>query len=475
MRSSQILSLFSDRPEVSQRPTSFVASILAHIAAVAVLVFGIAYRPEIRDPALSEHLSVRHIDFHMPDPTRRERAGVAYPGPKREVHTASPGGSQPSLRGIAQAEQGPQTLVQPDIPTPVKLKEKIPVPTIVIWTPKKTVVKTLIAPLPEKPAAADVTPTVDLPNNELSLADLSISSTNAHANTHSVTASTTTPMVVHGPDQAQQPPVTTSQTSAQPTPTAVMSVSDVQMKEGTVSLPPVNETSSTSSQGAQAQGPAANSSQAGRGNPESAASGVGSGKATGSPGEPSSASGKLKGEKPGTGASSGKSATPGSGSGDQPNTHRITLPIDGQFDSVIVGNTLDEDKYPDAAQIWSGRMAYTVFLHVGVAKAWILQYSLPSAEDAKASGNVSRLEAPWPYNIVRPNLAADAINADALILHGFVNQAGRFERLAVAFPSDFDQAQFVLDALQQWQFRPAAQSGQNEKVEVVLIIPEEQD
>jgi hypothetical protein len=470
MRSSQILSLFSDRPEVSQRPSSFVASILAHIAAVAVLVFGVAYRPEIRDPALSEHLSVRHLDLHMPDPTKRAQAGseVAYPGPRHEEHTPSPGGSEPALRKIAQAEPGPQTLVQPDIPNPVKLKEKIPVPTIVIWTPKKTVAKTLVSPLPEKPTAADVNPVVDLPNEELNLADLSISSTNARAVAPHVIASTTSPMVVHGPDQVQLPPATASQTTSQPTPAAVMSVSDVQMREGTVNLPPVNETLSTTSQGTQAQGPSADSSQTGKGNAQSTASGIGSGKATGSPGELSKAGGKLNGDKPGT----GKTAMAGSGSGDLPNTHRITLPINGQFDSVIVGNMV-EDKYPDAAEVWNGRMAYTVFLHVGVAKSWILQYSLPSGEDAKAAGNVSRLEAPWPYNIVRPNLSPDAINADALIIHGFVNQAGRFERLAVAFPSDFEQAQFVLAALQQWQFRPAAQNGQSELVEVVLIIPED--
>jgi hypothetical protein len=73
---------------------------------------------------------------------------------------------------------------------------------------------------------------------------------------------------------------------------------------------------------------------------------------------------------------------------------------------------------------------------------------------------------------VRPNLAAGAINADALMVHGFVNEAGRFESLAVAFPPEFQQAQYVLGALSQWQFRPAAENGHPAKVEVVLIIPE---
>jgi len=56
-----------------------------------------------------------------------------------------------------------------------------------------------------------------------------------------------------------------------------------------------------------------------------------------------------------------------------------------------------------------------------------------------------------------------------------VNQSGRFESLACAFPPDFQQAQFVLDALNQWQFRPAEQNGQTKKVEVLLIIPEEEE
>jgi len=71
----------------------------------------------------------------------------------------------------------------------------------------------------------------------------------------------------------------------------------------------------------------------------------------------------------------------------------------------------------------------------------ILQYSLPRAADAAAAGNVARLAAPWPYIIVRPKLVPGAINADALMVHGFVNQAGRFETLAIAFPPEFAQAQ----------------------------------
>ena len=138
MRSSHILSLFSERPEVSQRPSSFLVSILAHIAALALLTFGIVYTPEIHDRSI-EHFSIRHLDLHTPEPQKHQSAGskIRYPGPHPEVHTPSPGGRQPVLREIAQAEPGPQTLVQPDLPKHVTLKEKIPVPTVVIWSPKK--------------------------------------------------------------------------------------------------------------------------------------------------------------------------------------------------------------------------------------------------------------------------------------------------------------------------------------------------
>ena len=59
------------------------------------------------------------------------------------------------------------------------------------------------------------------------------------------------------------------------------------------------------------------------------------------------------------------------------------------------------------------------------------------------------------------------------MVHGFVNLSGRFERLAVVFPNEFAKAKFLLNALQQWQFRPAKANGQIAAVEVLLIIPEE--
>ena len=130
------------------------------------------------------------------------------------------------------------------------------------------------------------------------------------------------------------------------------------------------------------------------------------------------------------------------------------------------------DEYPETAELWTGRLTYTVYLHVGAAKNWILQYSLPRSQAPDSTPSSVRPEAPWPYDITRPSIDADA-NTDAIIVHGFVNGLGRFDKLAVIFPAELAETKFLLHALQQWQFRPAMQDGQATPVEVLLIIPAE--
>jgi hypothetical protein len=476
MSSSHTISLFSERPDLKQAPSSFFASAVAHGAATGILSLGILYAPPNEHRALAPHYAVRQLDMHTADqPEQRASGGVPYPGPHTDSPQPSAGGKPEAQsmtpRQTAEAEKGPQTLLQPDILRPLHLKEDVKVPTVAIWTPKKETVKLIVAPKPEPATAADVKPSVIAPNPELNLADLSIASAQAPLNPKALPPGTTSPVVVHGPERVQMAPVTTSQTKAEPTPTAVLSLSDVHMPEGHVTLPPVNETTAKTGPGLPAPGPAGDLSRKGVGNQASHAGGAGAGMAAGE----SVAPGNAAAQQP-AGSSiwpaQGKQA--GEGDGGAETSAHFTLPRDGQFGAVIVGASL-QDQFPEIGQVWNDRMAYTVYLHVGLRKSWILQYSLPPASEAAAGGNISRLEAPWPYNIVRPNLAAGSINADALMVHGFVNQAGRFEGLAVAFPAEFAQAQYVLGALAQWQFRPAARNGQPEKVEVVLIIPEEEE
>jgi len=480
MRSSRTISLFYDRPEPPQKPTSFVVSILLHGIVIGLVSYVVVHYPAIKDPSRRERYTVRHLDLHRPDPSQQHSGGgnVGYPGPQAKAKTKPPGG-KPALvpaaaRKIPQLTPGKQTLVQPNLPFHLSPPAEIPVPTVVVWTPEHLAEKAIVPPQPQKQTASDVQPSLEPPNEELNLADLGVSSNVLPSKTPLVLPSTTSPLVVHGPDAVQFPPETTSDSSANPTPAAVMSLSDMQMPNGTVALPPVNQTASADRPGPLAPGRPDAPSANGKGNQPGAA-GAGAGKEADKPAE--KPSDKPAGDSAQSGAKT--AATPadssgsGTGSGNQPSSDRITMPKDGQFGVVVVGSSLEE-KYPETAELWTGRMTYTVYLHVGLAKSWILQYSLPRSVEASEGGNIGHMDAPWPYNIVRPNITPGEINADALMVHGFVNRQGRFESLTVAFPPEFTQIQFVLNALQQWQFRPAMQNGQSTTVEVLLIIPEVQ-
>ncbi len=486
MMPSDTISLFSERSDLGPRPTSVAASALLHVVAVAVLWFGIAYKPPFARVS-TDHLRVRELDLDMPDEDARYYPPrlpnpPSNPGPHAPASAGNPSLSVPALREVAQAKPGPQTLIQPDVPKPVTLQIPIPIPQVAIWAPSKVVVKKVTPPLPQKPTSSDVQPSVENPNEEMTLADVNVSSTFHPAAKPIITASTTSPVAMHSKQQVQMPPVTFSKSMTQPTPAAILSLSNLRMKEGIATLPPVNESVVVRGPGVLgAQGKdasngnpnnAPNPGQGGAspgppGNPHNQGSGTGEGlafKVSGPGLEPS----KNGNENPQTGSPDGPDQVDGS----LPPTTDINEPRDGHFSAVIVGNTI-QDQYPETAGVWNGRMAYTVYLRVGLSRSWVLQYSLPHAVDQPQPGTVATLDAPWPYNIVRPNLDPGAIDADALMIHGFVNQNGRFETLSIVFPQAFPQAQFVLAALQKWQFRPASQNGQSAKVEVLLIIPEQ--
>jgi len=477
MRSSPMITLFSERPEPNRRPYSFLVSLLAHGITVGLIYLGLVSEPQVKPRALAQKYEVRHIDLHTLEPRMQRAAssGIEQLRSHSIQQKLPPGGNAttqpPAMRRVVLAPKGPQTLLQPDIPKPVTLTQEIPVPTVVIWDGNKTSAKNLVPPLPEKPAVADVQPSTQLPNEEPKLDNIALASADLTSALQPFAPSTTSPVVVRGPEPAPPTPVTTAVGSAQPTPAAVISLSDLHMANGDVTLPPVNESATSDSSGAPGAGQAQGSAQAGQANPASKPGGTGAGQGSSNAGESTNSGSAAQRDE----AASGQIGAPqtGSGHGNPLSAAHISLPHDGQFGAVVVGSA-QEDRYPETAPLWSGRLSYTVYLHVGLAKSWILQYSLSRADNAAAAGNITHIEAPWPYNIVRPNIPPGAIDADALMVHGFVNQAGRFEALSVLFPPQFAQAQFVLDALAQWQFRPAAQNGQNVRVEVLLIIPDEQ-
>jgi hypothetical protein len=487
MAPSYTISIFDQRPDQGARPTSIAASFVLHTFVIAVLWFAATYRPPYARIA-TDHLPVRELDLNIPDEMRtppRIHAPAANAGAHAPASQGKPSPSEPALREVAQAQPGPQTLIQPDVEHPVTLPEQIPVPQVAIWQPSKVPVKKIVPALPQKPAPSEVKPSVESPNQELALADVKITSTFHPTPKPLVAASTTSPVVIHAPPQPPVPLSTTSLTSKPPTPAALLSMSNLRMKEGIAVLPPVNESVVVKSPGS-LTGQSKDAASPGKDN-ASTKPGQG-GTSAGPAGNPNSHNTSpgpglaFKISGPGLGPSNSKVDGPepqaGTGPADidsnQLSTTAVNVPKDGRFSSIIVGDSL-QDKYPEIGSVWNGRVVYTVYLHVGLARSWVLQYSLVHApeESPSGAGPVAAIEAPWPYTIVRPNLDPGSLDADALMIHGFVNQSGHFEALNMVFPQTFPQAQFVIAALEKWQFRAAMQGGQSAKVEVLLIIPEQ--
>src|ERR1035441_438528 len=148
MRTSSMISLFSEQPELNQRPYSFVFSILAHGVAFGLIFLGIISAPKVKVQVAVQRYEVRHLDLHTLESEmqrarsdfRKEiettRAPSKAPAPAKAQASppaASPDAPRPVLRMVVQAPRGAQTLVQPDIPKPLALNVEIPVPTVVIW------------------------------------------------------------------------------------------------------------------------------------------------------------------------------------------------------------------------------------------------------------------------------------------------------------------------------------------------------
>jgi hypothetical protein len=511
MSSSGIVTIFGEPQGASVQPSPFFVSVVLHALAFGLVTIKMIDDRRIIERFPPDRYALQVLDFHSAERQTRPAvdAGISYPGPYTGgTHGQSPPAGKPAgggrdagasqlTRQTVQLMPAPQTLIEPDLPHELLVHTKAPVPLVVLWTPGKLQPRKIVPPQPDKAAIAAVRPSLDMPAKDEKLADIRISSTPSVTLLPAAPPGTTSPVVVHGPEQAMQVPQTTSRLTEPPTPARVISLSDIRVAEGKVFVPVANETSPKQAPGTTIPGqlrpaavPAAGGEAASKSHDAGAGKGAGDrvGELAGNDGKPGLApNSTVRQGKPGpstseaaqTGAPAGvgQSFAQGSATGGPANgisSVRISLPKDGQFGVVVFGSSIQED-YPETAELWSGRLASTVYLHVGLAKSWILQYALPRIVDAASAGNGGRLEAPWPYEILRPNVDPGDLNADALIVHGYVDKDGRFEKLEVVFPAQLAQAPTVVNVLSQWQFRPAKLNGLFAAVEVLLIIPDQSD
>jgi len=479
------ISLFAAPPQGHQRPYSFVVSVLVHILVVGVVAYGFLFAPRINMRSAADRYTLRQVDITVPDPVRRQHSANSgmYPGQNSTAHTTSahdlPAAPTSSPLQVPKLHLADRTIVQPDIP-PNQLIAKAKLPALLLWSAQRPKVQVITPPQPQKLAINNTRPVLTRPTPETHVADVPFTSTAFSTRMPMPTPSTSSPVVVSGATVSDLLPETSSRSSIQPSQAAMLSVSEEEMVKGTIALPAVNQTGPGTESGAMRPGKAGNSSQVGTGNPNSNGAEKGAQQSQGAAGNSPGPAGTRNGASVGNGGNSGNasgasgSGNGGGGEGTEPTFTRITLPQNGQYGVVVVGSSL-ADEFPETSTLWGGRLVYSVYLHVGLARSWVLQYSLPSKVEAASAGNVNHIEAPWPTYIVRPGDAPANINADALMVHGFVNETGHFESLALVFPPEYTQTRLLLQALQQWKFRPAKHNGQIARVEVLLIIPEDAD
>ena len=416
--------------------TSTTVSFVLHGAGLIAISSGLIRIPAVQDPSLTERYSVRHVELHSPEP-RQAKPKIEAP---QTASNGAPHAPSPALPKGGGHDK--QTLVQPGFHTHDSVQLKAPVPSVVVWTPELATDKNIVLPAPNAPTSAEAPPSIESPNEELQAVSDPVSCGRLTPLVDMQPPGTTSPMISKTDSEIQMAPSTMSRSEEQPTPAAVLSVSDLRMREGSVVLPPVN----------QLHGP----------DPESRPGGESV--AAAQPSEP-----LAPAPQPATGTPTEENRDAAAA---QLNAVHVELPKDGRFGFVAIGS-MDGEQYPEAFEMWNGRVAYTAYLHVGLSKSWVMQYAQTRAADAQSSGVVARLEAPWPYDILRPNLSSSQMTTDALIVHGTLSEAGKFESLAIAFPTKFPGADTVLQALKEWQFRPARQQGKAVSVEILLIIPDQ--
>lgn len=469
MRGNSTITLFAPPPPPARlRPSALVVSPILHLIAFVLILIGVKQGPPQNRLDLSRTYIVRLLNLHTVQPPRHlVRDNTPRPAEHASRHFASQGGipAPPSI--LENQPPSRIVLIQPDAPkTP--LARDVPLPTVVLWTPgvQKNIVP---PPLPPTPMPL-VHASVELPNTEEAVANVNLSATPFQTAAPMPLPSTVSPIAIAGKAAAGQVPQTAAPGQGIPTGGRVVSLSDLQMSEGTVIIPLANETAEGTGSGIVLRGLPEGTARGGSGETASKQEGGNAGSGEGDTGKQIADAGGT-GDRRGTGAGTADGdASLGDGTGlpAMPSTTRITQAKNGHFDVVVVGTAVS-DEYPEATKVWSGRLAYTVYLHVGLTKNWILQYSLPPTAQASVAGEAPRLSAPWPYVILRPNLTSP--NTDGILIHGLLNATGKLEKLALVFPSELADAKFILDSLRQWDFRPAMQSGQATAVEVLLIIP----
>jgi len=156
----------------------------------------------------------------------------------------------------------------------------------------------------------------------------------------------------------------------------------------------------------------------------------------------------------------------------------ITRSPTGSFD-VVVTQSSSLDQFPEGKGLLTGRPIYSVYVSVDSSKDWTLFFCVPGEKPAPSDAGTRIVDltetappirAPYPTRLVRPNVSVPAYYKYVLV-HGYITEAGRVDRLRIVRPVTPATDQAILAALSGWEFRGATRNGAQIGVEFLLSIP----
>lgn len=203
--------------------------------------------------------------------------------------------------------------------------------------------------------------------------------------------------------------------------------------------------------------------------------GAGSGPAGGGGGQGTGGLG-AGGSGPGAGLPAALAALLPAVSGPAPVPVRVVHPTNAVVDIVI--HSLASGVLLNPAVLLKGKPIYTVYLDLATKRDWILQYCKAAGGEhgGRQIGSIVQLGTPAPvkapYLMVRatPPIALESRSSHILI-HGFLDAAGRLKDLSLVRESDLPLKQDIFPYLEKWEFRPGTQDGRPVALEILLVIP----
>jgi hypothetical protein len=153
---------------------------------------------------------------------------------------------------------------------------------------------------------------------------------------------------------------------------------------------------------------------------------------------------------------------------------RILHPAGGNFDVVIMQSATRAD-LSDVGSILTGNPVYTVYLPVGDAREWVMEYCVPASENARNNpyevyvGDATPISAPYPISTVIPNSILGQAHRENIVFHGYLTVNGSFRNIEVRDQSSLSH--LIAPLLNQWKFRPALKDKVPAEIEILLVVP----